>query len=965
MNLIRVGHPTALAFVVLLSLGSVSAAAGDAEPARPDFVAEVAPILKTCLHCHGATDPKGDLSLTTVAHLIEGEYVIPGKPGESPLIEAVLPGPNGKRPKMPKGEDALSAEQVETLRRWVASGANWPEGLVLEERKKAGRDWWSLRPIVATQPRSEADLRGLTTRAFPEGWGENPIDRFVLAKLDEAGLQPSPPTDKATLLRRLTYDLTGLPPTPDETRAFLDDGAPDAYEKLVDRLLASPAYGEQWGRHWLDVIRFGESTGFERNTIVNNAWPFRDYVIKSFNDDKPFDRMTLEHLAGDVLAPGDPAVAVGTTFLVSGPYDDVGNQDVVQAAQIRADTLDDMIRTTSEAFLGLTVGCARCHDHKFDPIAQADYYRLYAAFAGVSHGSRAVASAEQQKARLDLLKPLEERRDRLARELAEARAAVDRRGEAKAAMYEAAWTRPMPLRAGTEERFAPVEARYVRLVVEGLDVDPRRREGCQIEEFEVWTAGDSPRNVALASAGGRAEGSSRVAGDFKGAYSADNVNDGRYGDRWIAATPELTITLAAPERIDRVTFGSDRAGAAGAVFVSDYRIEVSADGKTWAVAADSHDRKPVNAGHRQARIFDREVTSEERQTLDDLSAQLAETNGKFAAVPGFPVWWVGNFGQPKAPVFLFKGGDPQKKGESIAASSLSMLADSTRPYELGADAPEGERRLALARWLVAPDNPLTPRVLVNRIWQNHFSRGLVETPSDYGMMGVAPSHPELLDWLATQLLADGWKMKPTHRRIVTSRAYRQSGTFREGPARKDGGDRLLWRFPPRRLSAEELRDTLLDLAGKLDRGLGGPGFRLYRYLEDNVATYVPLDDPGPETYRRAVYHQNGRAARVDILSDFDCPDNAFSAPARAATTSPLQALTMLNHKFTLDMAGAFADRLACVADPGLQVREAYLVAYGRPASDAEVKAAETFIGANGLRAFARAVMNSNELLFVR
>ncbi|WZO99262.1 DUF1553 domain-containing protein [Isosphaeraceae bacterium EP7] len=965
MNLIRIGHPAAGAFALLLALGATSVAGGDKTPERPDFTSEVAPIFKTCLHCHGATDPKGELSLSTVAHLIEGEYVVPGNPAESPLIEAISPGPDGKRPKMPKGEDALSAAQVETLRKWVASGAEWPQGLVLEERKKADRSWWSLRPLVDAQPRTEAELRALTTRAFPHGWGENPIDRFLLAKLDEAGLEPSPPADKATLIRRLTFDLTGLPPTPGEVRDFLDDRAADAYERLVDRLLASPAYGEHWGRHWLDVIRFGESTGFERNVILDTVWPFRDYIIKSFNDDKPFDRLTLEHLAGDMLAPGDPAVAVGTTFLVCGPYDNVGNQDLVQQAQIRADTLDDMIRTTSEAFLGLTVGCARCHDHKFDPIAQADYYRLYATFAGVYHGSRPLASAEQQKERRDRLRPLEERRDRLVKETAEVRAAIDRRGEAKAATYEAAWTRPKSLRAGTEERFAPVEARYVRLVVEGLDVDPRRRTGCQIEEFEVWTAGESPRNVALVTAGGKAEGSSRVAGDFNGAYSADNVNDGRYGDRWIAATPELNITLGSPERIDRVNFSSDRAGASDAVFVSDYRIEVSTDGKTWAVAADSHDRKPVNEGHRRARIFDREITPEEQQRLDELASQLAETNGKIAALPGFPVWWVGVFDQYRDPVFLFKGGDPQKKGQAVVASSLSMLADSTRSYELPADAPEGERRLALARWLVAADNPLTPRVLVNRIWQNHFGKGLVETPSDYGMMGVAPSHPELLDWLARQLVADGWKMKPMHRRIVTSRAYRQSGTFREGPARKDGSDRLLWRFPPRRLSAEELRDTLLELAGKLDRGRGGPGFRLYRYLEDNVATYVPLDEPGPETYRRAVYHQNGRAARVDLLSDFDCPDNAFSSPARAATTSPLQALTMLNHKFTLDMAGAFADRLGRQADPDRQVRDAYLIAYGRPPGDAELSSAAAFVGEHGLRAFARAVLNSNELLFVR
>jgi hypothetical protein len=719
---------------------------------------------------------------------VDDEILVPGQPDDSPLIDVVIPEDNGAKPRMPKGGTPLTDAQVDSLRRWIAAGAPWPDGLAIEARKKADRTWWSLQPLSKAEPPSESSLRAVTSRPFPEAWADSPIDRFVLASLDRAGLTPSPPADPATLLRRVTYDLTGLPPTPDEVRAFLADPSPTAYESVVDRLLASPAYGEHWGRHWLDVVRFGESTGFEQNHAINNAWPFRDYVIRSFNDDKPFDQLTREHLAGDVLAPNDPNVAVGTTFLVCGPYDGVQNLDPAQAAQIRADTLDDPIRTTGEAFLGLTIGCARCHDHKFDPIAQADYYRLAAAFSGIHHGARTIATPSQRQETDDRRRPLIAERDRLK-----------------------------------------------------ADLDALQKQ-----------AKDHPD----------------------------------------AADP---------------------------------------------------------------------------RALANLTASLHDAEAKLAANPPLPAWWVGQFSQPDEPTFVLTGGDPKKKAAQVAPASLSILADVATPYELPADAPESQRRLALANWLVAPENPLTPRVLANRIWQNHFGRGLVDTPSDFGQMGTAPSHPELLDWLARQLQADAWHLKPLHRRIVLSQTYRQASTYRDDAARIDGLDRLLWRFPPRRLAAEEVRDSILAIAGKLQtEPRGGPGFRLYEYLQDNVATYVPLDHPGPETYRRAVYHQNARASRVDLLAEFDCPDNAFSTPSRSSTTSPLQALTLMNHPFTLDMAAALADRLEHdAATTDARIDRAYLLAYARDPSSEEQHAAADFIAHHGLRAFARALLNSNELLFVR
>lgn len=954
-----------IGYQVVLGVGlSVWLVAGTSAGEAVDFAREIAPIFEEhCIRCHHPENKQADLSLDTFRDLEAQTYVTPGRPDESYLLEVVTAA-DGRPAAMPKEGEPLTAEQKGRLRRWIAEGAKWPDGLVLRQRSKADSTWWSLQPLAAEEPPDAAGL--------PARWTANPIDRFVYRKLAEQGLTPSPPADKRALVRRVTYDLIGLPPSPDEVAAFLADDSPDAYEKLVDRLLASPHYGEHWGQHWLDVVRFGESRGFERNEIVDNAWPFRDYVIRSFNDDKPFDTLVREHLAGDVIGRDRPEVEAGAIFLVSGPYDDVGNQDAAQAAQIRANTIDEIIRATGEAFLGLTVGCARCHDHKFDPVMQRDYYGWYGTFAGVYHGNRTVATAEQRRARDEALRPLNEQRDRLARQLADLQKSIEQSAEMRAVELEPRWTRPRIERTGTEERFESVEARYVRLVVEGAESNPAARGGYGIDEFEVWTADDPPRNVALAKAGSQATGQNRVAGDFANAYSASLTIDGKFGARWLASGPELTITLAQSERINRVLFSSDRPGDAGehsvASFVSEYRIEVSLDGQQWTAVADSHDRQPVNAAHRRHRLIEAAVTSEQRRQQSDLNRQLAEVHREINAVPPLPVWWAGEFKPTPSKLHVFVGGDPQRLGAEVSPASLAALDAIVPPYQLADDTAEGQRRLQLAEWIVHPDNPLTPRVLANRIWHYHFGTGLVDTPSDFGYMGSRPTHPELLDWLASQVHDHGWRWKPLHRLIVLSETYRQSSVFRPDAAQADADSRLLWRFPPRRLAAEEIRDTLLMIAGQLNLQGGGPGFRLYRYLQDNVATYIPLDEHGPETYRRAVYHQNARASLLDLLTEFDCPDNAFSAPRRASTTTPLQALTMMNHRFSLDMAERLAERLQREAGSDRaadQVQRAFSLAYARPADQDEQEAAVALIDSHGLRAFCRALLNSNELIYLR
>ena len=837
--------------------------------------------------------------------------------------------------------------------------------------KRAGYDWWSLQPIGVVEPPE--------IPSAPVEWRANPIDHFVLAKLRESELEPSGPASPRVLIRRATYDLIGLPPSPEVVAQFLTDceqetGSAEqvgekAYAALIDRLLALPHYGEQWGRHWLDVVRFGESTGFEQNLLITDAWPFRDYIIRSLNDDKPFDQLAKEHLAGDRIDVENPDVVVGTTFLVCGPCDEVGNQDPVKKRQIRANAVDEIIRATSETFLGLTVGCGRCHDHKFDPISQRDYYQLYATFDGVVHGSQCVTPKHEQdryNSQKDALEKIVEDLTIKKKELTDA---VLARAEEKDAEYETSWTREPVSQQLTEETFKPVEVQYVRLMVEHVDSNVHSSIAYRLDEFEVWSAADQPRNVALATAGGEASGSSRIAADFMGAYDANLTIDGDYNAWWLPTSPSLTIKLARPELIDRVTFSSDRPNAVGsqgrAGFPCEYRIEVSSDGENWQEVASSHDRQPANQAHREIRLYLAERTVAESAMIATQDADIGDVNKRIAELPKLTMWRIGKFRQPEDKTYIFLGGDVQRPGEEVVPASPTMLA-SVRPYELPSDAAEGDRRLALAEWLVASNNPLTPRVLANRIWHYHFGTGIVATPSDFGFMGDPPSHPRLLDWLSDKLQHDGWRIKPLHRQIMLSQTYRQASGHRAEAARIDADSRLLWRFPPRRLTGEEIRDTMLAVAGRLDTRMGGQGYTLYRYLEDNVATYVPLDKHPPESYRRAVYHHRARATQIDLITDFDGPDCAFAAPRRSATISPLQVLTLLNHSFTLDMAGCLSERLEWDAGeaPVAQVRRAFQLAFVREPATEEIVAAAALVESHGLRAFCRALLNSSELIYI-
>jgi len=785
------------------------------------------------------------------------------------------------------------------------------------------------------------------------------LDRFLFVRLEEKGLEPSPPASPLALLRRLSVDLTGLPPTPRELDDFLADKSADAYERVVDRLLASPGYGERWARHWLDVVRFGESNGYEQNHIRPNAWPYRDYVIRSFNQDKPFPQFVAEQLAGDVLGKGAPDIEAATGFLVAGVHDTVGIATLEGSLQQRANDLEDIVSTVGATFLGLTVGCAKCHDHKFDPIPQQDYYRLAAVFAGVRHGERALGNASRT----------EGSRDELLRRMRRIEGAI---ADIDAAARDAVLTaellgtgkrvpRPAVAARYNAEVFAPVKIRFVRFAV----LATRDNAAPCLDELELYGP-DSDANLALAERGASATASSLLPG--YAIHQVRHLNDGKYGNSWSWISNQrgggwAQIELPRPTVINRAVWSRDAGEPARYVdrLPTDYRLETSLDGITWSTVATGKDRAvaPEAIPDGTLRFMMPPVDRHKRAAL---VKELAELRGRLGGT-GARRAYVGQFTAPDT-IHVLKRGDVMRKREAVQPGALSQVPGLSA--ELSGDASAGEpgRRLALARWLVDPKNPFTARVLVNRVWQYHFGRGLAPTSSDFGRNGLAPSHPELLDWLARDFMEHGWRLKRLHRMIVTSYAYRQTSAVNPRGAKVDADNRLLWRMPLRRLEAEALRDAILQTSGTLERRMGGPGFALFKYRVVNIGIYEPLDDYSPATWRRSVYSLAARSIRDDLLGNFDCPESAQRAPRRNATTTPLQALSLLNGPFAVEQAKHLAERVQREANDqaDAQVDQVFRLALGRPPTDEERRPAVALVQHRGLVPLCRAILNANEFM---
>lgn len=917
-----------LGFTLGLGVGLCGASRvwGGEDP--PDFATQVWPILEgRCLACHGELRQEGDLRLDRRGSAFGPAgsglaAVVPGHLEKSELWERV----QGEEPSMPAEGPALRPEELEVLRRWIESGADWPEGVGASDEGKGTQTWWAIEPWEG--------------RELPRGateWGETPIDRYVEAELTKRGLKPSGEADRRTLIRRLALDLLGLPPSSEEVEAFEADRSPDAYARLVDRYLASPRFGERWGRHWLDVVRFAETTGFETNVDRPTAYRYRDWVIDAFNEDMPFDRFAAGQIAGDQLG-----MELGTGFLVAGPWDQVKSPDPKLTAMQREDEMADMVGNTAMTFMGLTLGCARCHHHKFDPLTQSDYYAMKAILVGTQHAERDVPGAMDGEFERELAEVLGAQ-GRLTREWMEG-AEVAVVGEASGRGH-----RPGVDARWNVERIAPRRVRRIRMEIEGTN----QAEPC-LDEIEVWRVdelGRTVENVALGRAGARVVSS----GDYPdmSLHRLAKVHDGEYGNEssWISnevGRGWVEVTLPERVRVGYVTWGRDRHGRYADRLATAYRILMDGEDGTMEEVASSRDRKGMGGG----------LEGEQKEAWENLGRRLVALQARKGQEGRA---YVGVFQAAPAVHRLYRG-EPESPKEEVAPNIPAVLGQ----LPIDGATTEAKRRLAMAEWLGDESNRLVARVIVNRLWQHHFGRGLVATPNDFGRNGGEPSHRGLLDHMAASLVENGWSLKGLHREMVMSRTYRQASVPDEAKMRIDADNRWLWRYAPRRLEAEGVRDSILSVAGSLDLRMKGPGFSTFEPNANYVRVYTPKRRFEATDFRRMVYMTRVRMVPDSTFGCFDSPDGGLTCPIRGRSTTPLQAFQLLNSPFVVQQAERMAWVLEgmSVAGDVERIEEAYRRCLGRGPTEEELKEAEELVRRFGFPALARGLFNLNEFLFL-
>jgi mono/diheme cytochrome c family protein len=813
-------HPGTAAFVLAAVAATVTLAGDEGTPADharsmarglEAFKKDVREILvKNCLDCHGGKATKGEFDLTTREGLLregtQGPNLVPGKATESRMYRMVA---HQIKPAMPHKAAKLPDSQVRAIAAWIDSGAPYDRPLAAGAAEKkdrgavteADREFWSFRPLDRPEPPKVKD----------DAWCRTPVDRFVLAKLESKGLKPNQSAPRRTLIRRATFDLTGLPPTAEEIDAFEADASPDAYQRLIDRLLASPRHGERWARHWLDLARYAESHGYEQDYDRPFAYHFRDFLIRALNEDMPYDRFVRLQVAGDEFEPDNPEAMTATGFLGAGTH--ATQITANQVEKERYDELDDMAATTGTAFLGLTVGCARCHDHKFDPIPTADYYRLVATFTTTV------------RSEIDLdLDPDSTRK---------AKAEYDRRG-------------------------AALDAERVKFERQTLPV-----------RVDAWLK-SNPRLPRLTA--------SPVSLVFRAVESVLSIPDSR-------RTPAQNSLLGA-----------------------------------WYRSTDMEWLDIVRRA--------REHTADPPKPKNTLKAMV--TSEGFPAIR-FHTQGADFFDK----TYLLKRGDlAQKQGEATSGvlTVLNRAPDGEPRWK--ATPPNGwrtsYRRTGLANWMTDVDygaGQLLARVIVNRLWQHHFGRGIVATPSDFGAQGERPTHPELLDWLAGELIRGGWRLKPIHKLMMTSAVYMQTADDDPARSRIDRENTLCWKRPHRRLEAEAIRDAMLAVSGTLDPTMYGPGT-----LDEGMR-------------RRSIYFQIKRSQLIPLMILFDAPDSLVGIGKRSSTTVAPQALALMNNPNVRGYAAGLAARVEPKAkdSPAEAIRSAYRLALGRPPEPVEMVAALDFV----------------------
>lgn len=905
---------------LVLAAASLSAAAA----ADVDFARDIQPLLaRRCYACHGPDTREAGLRLddraAATAALDSGSTaIVPGDVAASELVARVTSTDHDLQ--MPPEGPRLTAAEVGLLKEWIKAGAEW-------------QAHWAFRPLERPP-------------LPPAAAAANPVDAFIDAGLSARGLARSPEADKATLLRRATYSVTGLPPTEQEMQAFLADESPAAWEKVVDRLLASPHYGEHWGRHWLDLVRYAETNSFERDGAKPHVWRYRDYVIRSFNDDKPYDRFVLEQLAGDELPEPSADALIATGYYRLGLWDD----EPADRLQARYDWLDDIVSTTGQVFLGLTINCARCHDHKIDPLPQRDYYGMLAFFHNITPMGNGGDQIERP-----LFDGAEGRR-----RYEEAMADLNRRrDDAQAAV------------TAVENRFRQALDKEAAVGAVGGDLDDLSfkfyRDSWQklpaFDELKHEDEGPVPGNlfdIGVAPSlrpdnfGYAFTGFLKVpaAGAYTFSLDSDDGSrltidgrtvleyDGIHGE---GSPRTATVQLAAGRRPIRL----------------DYFQGLHGKGLTVGWSGPGFAMRPLSAGPKGRGAAKLDLakaikTDGERMLgpagIRDYEAKRAELERlKKKTVPVERALVVTEHGPKPPETFVFYRGNPhaEPKPENRVEPAFPAILEPPAP-EI-APAPSGRssgRRTALAAWITSPANPLTARVLANRIWQYHFGRGIVRSPNNFGLMGDPPTHPELLDWLATELVANGWRLKSLHKTILLSRAYRASSQAVPESLARDPLNDASWRFDMRRLAAEEIRDSIHVASGAFNPKMFGPS--IYPAIPQAVLATQSVpgkgwgNSPPEEQARRSVYIHVKRSLLTPILADFDLADPDASCPVRFATTQPTQALGMMNGDFLHAQARAFAERVRREAggtnadQTAAMVRRALEVALVRPATDAEV-----------------------------
>jgi len=971
-----------------------------------DFDRRLAPLLAArCLDCHAGLKPEGGLDLSKRDAAFKGgesgKAIAPGQLDKSLFWQRIAAD------EMPPKHPLSDAEKA-VFKKWIESGAEWGSPVIdrfkFTTDRRAGYDWWSLQPVKQPALPDVQDAK----------WSKNDIDRFVLKTLETNGLKPSQAAAPRVLLRRVYFDLIGLPPTPEEVAEFERDPSDARYAAVVESLLNSTRYGERWARHWLDVVRYGESNGFERNAERTNFWQYRDWVIEALNADLPYDQFVKQQLAGDALDPG-PRGAAASGFMVAGVHNTVvGGSERMKKLAVQ-DELEEVIGTIGQTFLGLTVQCGRCHDHKFDPVSATDYYRMIATIQGAAHGDRDVRAADAAtkiEALAATLKTLQLELQQIEQQTRAQILEARKTGKADA---------PKPPQAFAQWEFEsdfkdsigslhgkPINAAKLEggaLVVDGNSYVETAMLAKTINEktLAAWVQVDG----AEQRGGGIISLQTLEGGLFDAIVYAENEPK-----RWMAGSNffRRTQPFKAPDDND----AASKPVHVAIVYQADGTIVGYRNGQPYGSSYKSVGVQPFEAGKSnvifglrhaplggnkqfkgrilQAALYDRalapdavaaaagtgsEYVSEEeivtwlkgdaatkRSLLKSRVAELTKQQDELQKSATQKVYAV--ISKQPGPTHVLVRGDVDKLADVALPGGVASLG-ANADFGLSANSNDHERRRKLADWITHPENPLFARVIANRLWHYHFGTGIVETPNDFGFNGGRPSHPQLLDWLADRLRADGYRMKSLHRLMVTSSTYRQLSLTRADGLTKDAGNRFLWRMTPRRLEAEAIRDATLVVAGKLNLKMGGPSVIDVSITPNNGTTYYePLDVDGDEFFRRTVYRFNPRGGRSALLDTFDCPDPSATAPRRQVTTTPLQALSLLNNAFVLRMANYSAERTQRDSGekPAAQVQRLWQLAYGRSAEAREEQLAVKLIEQHGLAHVSRAVFNSNEFVII-